>query len=294
MNQKISVGEALGAGFRLIGREPLAVAVWCGAYFLSGAIPTAFSWGETQAVYAAMATGDMSTANVRWGPIDIISIIISLAFIIAMPAAVMRAVIYPDDRKFFYFRLGRRELWMALTMIILFVMWVVAYFGSFIAIGIVSLAGSIGGTEGVVVSTILALLVWLALMVGTVWAALRLSMAGVMAFADMRLRVFESWTFTKGQGVRMLLVSLAVYGIPILGFLVLVGVMVGSMAANTGGGVTDPMAQMFGQLSRISAPVALVWLGAMSVIFVGLYIISTAAWADMYRQLRPMLAETFD
>lgn len=290
MNQKISVGEALGAGFRLMGREPLVVAVWFGLYFLSGAIPMAFSWGETQTLYAQMATGDMSAANVRWGPVDIISMIIGLAFMIAMPAAVMRAVIYPDDREFFYLRLGRRELWMALTMILLFVMWVVAYFGSFIVVGAVSFAGSIGGTGGVAVSVILALLVWLVLMVGTVWAALRLSMAGVMAFADMRLRVFESWTFTKGQGVRLFLVSLAVYGIPILGLLVLIGVMV----ASTSGAAADPTAQMFGQLSRVSAPVAIAWLGAMSVVFVGLYIVSTAAWADMYRQLRPMLAETFD
>lgn len=297
MSQKIAVGQALGAGFRLIGREPLAFAAWCGVYFLLGAIPLAFTWADTQALYAELAAGDAeAAANAPWGAVETISLIVSLAYMIVMPAAVMRAILFPADRNFFYLRFGPRELWLVLTTLVMLLMMLIAYFGAALVLGVVSVAigvGAAGGAAGALVMVLIGFLFWIGLFVGTIWLALRFSMAGVMSFAEMKLRIFESWSFTKGHGWRIFLVWLAmmavVVGVSLIAF---GGLVVASASAVSNG--ANPSAALLTQMSQASAPLAMVFLLVMSVVVVGFYVAGTAAWADMYRQLRPVFAETFD
>src|ERR1044071_324968 len=110
---RISVGEAIGAGFALIRREPVIFGAWCAIYFLVSAVPQAFVWPQMMQVYQSMGSDPEAVlaAQSRMGAYQPISLIATLAVFAVMPAAIFRAALFPEDRRFLYMRLGMREFW---------------------------------------------------------------------------------------------------------------------------------------------------------------------------------------
>jgi hypothetical protein len=309
---EISGREALFAGFRLIAREPAAFLVWCVVYFLLGIAPQMLSLGPTlQMVGAMMAGGDVSSPDVMaaqqqvmaYQPLVYLS---SLAIMALIPSAVFRAVLLPEDRGFLYLRLGAREFWLVAIVLVMVAMYFIAILVGMIPflivtvivgviVGLASAGGGDGAAGGVAIGALLGVVMMLALMFVIFWGALRFSFAPVMAFSDRTFRLTESWAFTKGRAWKMFLVGLAALAITafvqvlVLGGLFLAAGGVETFTALGAAWTQNPAAA----LQRLGVPWLTAAIVAVSLVSGAAYVLWAATWADMYRQLRPGVAETF-
>lgn len=288
---KISVGDALGAGFRLIAREPAAFAVWCLGYFLVGAIPAALMWPDVSSMYAAMGEGtDFLTdpqflaAQRRMAVIQPLSMLTGLAVFVGIPSAATRAVLFPDDRRFFYLRVSMRELWFGLATIVVFLAWFAATFAAFIPLLLVVGVGAAVGQAGAGIAALLMLVLIPAVFGVGIWLFLRMSMAPVMSFAEREFRLPESWKLTRGHAWRLFLVGLVLTILVFALEFAALGLLIGAAGGFANVGAT---------MSRVTLPIMLAFTAVASVVIVGLYVIGAAAWASAYRQLRPNLDDTF-
>jgi hypothetical protein len=125
--------------------------------------------------------------------------------------AMFRAVLQPEAGRWGYLRLGRQELWLGLTYLVLLVMAFILMFVLFIpiaiSIGILAAIGQHGGSEtGGVILLVIAGIVGAG---AILWVLLRLSLALPMSFAKGRFLLYESWDLTRGHALKMFGVYLA-------------------------------------------------------------------------------------
>lgn len=300
---RISGREALAAGFHLIRREPAAVLAWSVIALLLGVAPQLLSVSASLQMLGALAAGGDPTGPevlaaqqqaMAYAPLSYLS---SLAILTLIPSAVFRATLQPDDRRFLYLRLSAAEFWMVVIVLVMVVMYVVAILVGMIPFMIVIfiVAAVTGGAGGAAVGGVLTAIMILALFGVIVWGALRFSMAPIMAFADRTFRLTESWALTKGHAGKMFLVGLTlavitlVVEVVVFGFLFLTAGGVAGMAKLAEASSQGPPAIV----QALGAP----WLVMIAVVF-GLfsgvaYTVWAGAWAEMYRQLRPGVGETF-
>jgi hypothetical protein len=111
-------------------------------------------------------------------------------------AAVLRAVLEPDNKGFFYLRVGMQEVWQCLVALVMFVLiFALAAAGGFVGIILTGIIAVAAGKAAIFIFP----LVMLALVVVTVYAVLRLSLAPALTFHEKTFRVFESWSLTRGH-----------------------------------------------------------------------------------------------
>jgi hypothetical protein len=298
MNQ-ISVGVAVGAGFRLIAREPAAFAVWCVVTFVLYGLPQALISSAMMSMAGAISAGDASVADFqqvqaqafRYQPISYLS---ALALLLVLPPAVFRAILRPEERGFQFLRIGAAEFWTLLITIVITIAWFLAMLLSFIPIiavaAISTMAG--GGSGANVAAAGFTFLLFIPAFGVSAWLVLRLSLAPVMAFADRTFRLTESWRLTKGHAWRMFVVALTLFALMVLAELVVLGVGFGALVGSGGlqAWAADPMAAM----KQVGAPLLIAGMVVWSVLVALIYVIWMASWADIYRQLRPAFADAFD
>ncbi len=279
-----SASDAIGAGFRLVGRNPLAVLVWAGFYFVLGVIPSLFWIRTASKAMGDVAYGGGAFANDAarqsfasafsglgaWAPLAWLA-----GFILAcvLYGAVYRAVLEPQDNRFFYLRLGGRELWLGLTMVALFIL-----FG--ICCAIVGVALALIGHSAPGFVTFIAILGAIAMMI---WLVMRFSLATSMAFAERRFIFLESWSLTAGHALKLFGVALALVAIVFLAELVIF-VPIG-MAAGFLGVLSRHMVESPGAMMDHSMPLIIVGGLVLSVFAALVYSILGAPWVDIYRQL---------
>jgi hypothetical protein len=298
---RISGRQALAAGFGVIAREPGAFLVWCVICFALGIVPSMLSLAPTLAMLGAIADGGGATGPdvlaaqaqvMRYQPLVYLC---SLAVMVLVPPAIFRAVLFPEDRGVMYLRLGAREFWMALIVIVLLIVYVLALLAWMIPYMIVTfvaglLAGS-GNAAGVIVGAVVGLLLMLALVALLVRVLLRLSMAPVMAFAESTFRLTESWALTRGHSWKMFLVALALFALTVVVELVVFGVLTAWAGAVVplSSFASDPQ----GALNALGVPFLAAAGVAFSLISGVAYTVWGATWADMYRQLAVKPADVF-
>ena len=213
---QFKVTEAAFEGFRLIRREPRTIAIWAVfSLVASGALMAAMIASGFGRFMGASTQGTMTPEALTSFLIGE-AIAISGAILIAaiMGAGVYRAILRPTEAPLTRLRLGGDELRLVLLSVIMGVVFTgltialaipVAILG--VAIGVGAGMGQ-GGAEpnaGAMVGIVLVVLLgYLLIIAGLVFFAVRLSLAGVMTFAERRLRVFESWRLTKGRFWRLL------------------------------------------------------------------------------------------
>ncbi|THD60521.1 hypothetical protein [Phenylobacterium sp.] len=272
-----SGGQAIGSGFGLIRRHPAAIAVWAVFYLIVGVGPALLLQAGMWSHLPYAPGGDPSAALAQlshmagWFPLIWV---LSLFHAAVAYSAVYRAVLDPEDRRYFYLRLGRRELSVGLTVLALLVVFLVGMIVAAIALFVV-----VRFAPGVV-----AFLATVGAMVGLVWLALRFSMAGPMAYAEQRFVFAESWTLTSGQGWKLFGVALCLMLIMIgLEFAILIPTV---LALSLSGALGSMMAAAQAGHGPSSSPatiaayaVILPILGALVVAIFG------APWASIYQQL---------
>ncbi|MDR7117682.1 hypothetical protein [Caulobacter sp. BE254] len=299
---QFKVTEAAFEGFRLVRREPRTIAIWA-----------VFSLVASVALVAAMiasgfgrfmggaAKGATMTPEALTGFLVGELIAIGGAILIAsiMGAAVYRAILRPAEAPLTRLRLGGDELRLVLLSVIMGVVFTVLTVALVIPVGLLGVAIGVGanlgqaGAEpnaGAMAGIVLVVLLgYLLVIAGLVFFAVRLSLAGVMTFAERRLRVFESWRLTKGRFWRLL----GCYGLTVVLMLPIYMVMMTLYFAITfafsGGDVGRAMSEIaqpeMTSLAAYLSPARIVYLvlaGAMGGV---LNAVMYAPAAAVYRQI---------
>lgn len=293
-----SFGGAVGAGFGVIARNPLAFLAWCAVYLVVALGPLALMaatlWPQFSAL-AALAEAEVdpdSPAATQqmmslMGQINALSLLqwaTSLASSALIVGAVFRAVLEPQNRRWFFLRLGRQEFWLALCLVVVVVVAGLLAALSMFPVMITSLVLVAAGptqtlTPGVGLGIGAMVLIALGAML---WLFVRFSLGLPMSFAGSYFRLFESWTLTRGHAAKMALVGVAV---SLLATLVQIAVFVGFIFAAVA--MLQPTAEFdvttltFAQIAPILA-LAAVLMALVSMFGTVLY---SAPLAQIYRQL---------
>lgn len=193
----VSVGSILGGTFRFIRANPRAIAVWAGINIvLSIAMQLVM-----QPFYTARALQMTNGATPYFshsGPI-LLTWLVMILVLIVLYAAVFRAVLFPEQSKMAYLRLGGDELRLLGLIFILLLGWTIgtALFGVVIAL--------IGAAVGVLFSpgrlglNIAAIIFVLVLTAGIIFVSVRLSLAAPLTLARRKIMIGPAWRLTYGR-----------------------------------------------------------------------------------------------
>jgi hypothetical protein len=291
--------SAFASGFKVIGRNPLAFLAWCLVYLVVALGPLALMgamvWPQLQAL-AALNEADVSPDSpaatqqmmalmgqmnafqlLQWGS--------SLASSALIVGAVFRAVLEPERRSFFYLRFGRQELWLALCLVVvgvvLFLVTMISMFPIFITTALFAYAAE--PSAGLAPSVVLACGAMVLIALGAIiWLFLRFSLGLPMSFADSYFRLFESWSLTRGQVGKMVVVGVLVSVVTfVIQALLFTGFIAAAFAILQPTAEMDVTALTFAQMAPVVG-VAAVLMAVVSVLSTTLYL---APLADIYRQL---------
>jgi hypothetical protein len=302
------MGEAIGAGFSLIGRKPLAVLAWALAWaVLSGGMGL-FLVSYVGADYVELfrhfgsfaATAqpgvfppEMLRLQQKMSLVQPFQLLFSVVAWTMLVSAINRAVLEPANDAAAYLRLGVRELWLGLVMIVLVVL---AWLGIFALV----IAVVIGAGIPALVLSLLHQQAWIwlpgsvAVIVGVgayVWVLMRLSLALPMTFVEEEFRLFESWNLTQGSSLKLFVMALLLTMIAMLLALLVDCVFVGAAFAAVGGSINDigslqKLADLPTQdLVRTARPWIVGWFASSSFFGVVTITILAAPWAVAYRQI---------
>jgi len=298
--EDFSASRAIGAGFDLIRREPLILLAWGAIYLLVGLLPQAamaslmlpeFARLSQQAAAGASAatSAELMEAQGRMMQLQPLSWLASIACQALLLGAAYRAVLFPEDRRFFYLRLGARELWMGLVMLVLFVMIFLLAFAIMLPTMLIAGFAAVlsGGASSMgLIAIPLVLAGWSV----AIWVLLRLSLATPLSFAERGFKLFESWDLTRGHAGKMFGVALALFAMVLGAELVLVTGAV--ILAGGFGGLFGWLQHPQTDLSRLAPAIAVgaVVIGLLGAAF---FAILGAAWGQIYRELTLDPTEAF-
>lgn len=295
-----SFGGAVGAGFGVIARNPLAFLAWCAVYLVVALGPLALmaaalwpQFGALAALAEAEVEPDSPAATQQMmslmGQVNALSLLqwaTSLASSALIVGAVFRAVLEPQNRRWFFLRLGRQEFWLALCLVVVLVVAGLLAALSMFPIMITSLVlVAAGPTQTLAPGVGLGIGAMVLIALGAMlWLFVRFSLGLPMSFAGSYFRLFESWTLTRGHAAKMVLVGVAV---SLLATLVQIAVFVGFIFAAVA--ILQPTAEFdvttltFAQVAPILA------LAAVLMALVGVFgtVLYSAPLAQIYRQLAP-------
>ncbi len=303
---RFSGSEAIGAGFRIIGKHPGAVVVWGLVYVVLALGPQLFGywtlWPDVMSLLHTLPPKGMGGDNadaftqamvglrLRMLPYQLLQFPTTILAAVLIYGAVYRAVIEPRASAAAYLRLGAGELWLFLVWVVAFILIVIALIPIILAAGFgahYAHAALPASTSWLAVTAIV-----LAVAALILWLLARFSLAYPMSFAEGRFRLFESWGLTRGNGWKivglMLALALILILIEVCVGMVVFGIVLAGVGANW---------QTFGeQVAR--APD--LWVGKLVPWFIGFMLvyvvlvgvfhaIFVAPFADIYRQLTAKL-----
>lgn len=293
-----SIGNAIGAGFRLIGRHPLAVLAWMATYLVIGVLPHLAvmamilpEWMRmTQEIASSsigrdpMGTAEMMRAQMgmmQLQPLAWLAGVVSQAILLG---AIYRAVLFPDERDFFYLRVSGRELWLGLVLLVIIVMAILLGVAMLVPVGIVTGILAMLARDTPALGVIAVPIVFAAMAV-FFWVLLRLSLATPMSFREHTFRLYESWSLTRGQAGKIFLVALVLVIIVWIGEMVLAAI--GFIAL---GGIVGLQAfAQWVQHPHFDPQAALPWIvggsAALAIFSTLILVLFGAAWAEIYREL---------
>jgi hypothetical protein len=300
-----SASNAIGTGFRLIARHPLAVLAWALAYVVLGVLPQLAVMGTVlpdmfgfyrDALRNAPEAGEsfdmgrMLALQGRMMMLQPLMLISQLVMHAVLLGAIYRAVLTPQDSRFGYLRLSRRELWLGLTlavfvvalMLMMFVVMIPLVVGGVLTAVAAERGGGGAGASGLVIG-----LLAIAACVAILWVALRLSLALPMSYDQSRFVLYESWALTRGHALKMFLVALALVVIVWLIEALLGGVVAGALIGYVaqGGGFAALADKGPGELIRMFGPWLVVLGPLLAILAACLYAIWAAPLAEIYREL---------
>lgn len=296
---KVSIPAAATSGFRLIRREPTAVLLWglAGVGFAIGSIALFGPlYLEMIGVWrAAMLSGGTAAPPAELGADAFryqgLSWLLTFAGLIlraVLVCAVSRAVTRPAERRFGYLRLGMAEFFLLLIYVGIYLGFVLGLLIIVLAFALLTAALSLAHAPAAAIAIdAIAVIAGLA---GSVYLALRLSLIAPLVVSDEKPHFIQSWRLTRGHAGSLFLLALCVFGIFVVGEL-LVGAVILALGAGALGSIGG-LARLQDILSR--PPAAILadlapWLAGVAIIGVPLagcaYAIMYAPWAKAWLDL---------
>jgi uncharacterized integral membrane protein len=253
--------DAAFEGFRIARERPKAVGLWAGLALVVNVITavvmiSAFGPQLSQFLAAALKPSpDPAQAMAllsSLAPMAAVFLPITLVSGAIFSAAIYRVVLRPQDSAFGYLRLGADELRLIVLKLVLMVLAFVASFvvtmAATLLIALVTMAtGGSTGNPGFAAG-FTGFLSFIGIVCVSIWAAVRLSLAGPLTLADRKLRLFESWAATKGH-FWALFSSYFLAGIMALLVGLLAMVVLSALIVVAAGGSQNVAAPEFGSLA---------------------------------------------
>ncbi|HWA63547.1 MAG TPA: hypothetical protein VG939_19370 [Caulobacteraceae bacterium] len=296
---QVAIGAAIGEGFALVRRQPLAVLAWGVLQMLL----TAVVWWFYMPIYLGSLRISLPPAGGGRPPLDpaalqhlmqmegysILVGLVSMATQMVVYAAVFRAVLHPEQSRFGYLRLGMSELYLC-------VLAVGAYFAFSIGLAVVMIpifivVAILAAVHAVAAAVVFAVIAVVAVFLGLIYLALRYSMVGPMIVADGQFHFAESWRLTRGRVLPLLGLAVVLFLMLLAAEAVIFGVLLlvggGALMATVGGldhlrdFLLGPPAAVLGRLAPFLVVFAVVWAPFVGVI----YALFGAPWARVYRDL---------
>lgn len=206
-----SVSDAAMEGFRMLGRRPLAFLVWMSFY----AIVCAVCFGLGFLILAPDLPSLASTLPFG-SPADVAKPLLArakamqnfgtpagFALQAILGAAVYRQLLQPNSSAAGYLRLSRAEAMQFLTSLVLSSLLIggvvlLVVFG-LTSIGVTLIATEPPRDEAQAITATGLTIAGLIAALGAIYTAVRLSLAPVMTFEAGTLKIFKSWTLTRGH-----------------------------------------------------------------------------------------------
>lgn len=286
---QLSATEAALTGFRIIKAKPLVLVAWSllmliffgamiGLMVVSG--KGLMSLGEDATPQAAL--GALSSM----APLFTFLIIGGLLFGGIMSAAANRAVLRPNESAFGYLRLGVDEL---LQIVVQIAYGLLAFAAILVVFLVMRLTADSGG--GLAIFALI-----LVVFCGSIFLAVRLSLASAQTFDQRRINLFGSWSLTQGRFWPIL----GAYALAFLLTIVvsIVGGVVTNVVAMMGGG--GPMAMLTSlstgdpdpeQIASMFSPAQFLTVGMLLYVVLTCivqtlsFVLMRTPSADVYRQL---------
>lgn len=215
-----SATDAAFEGYRLTRERPKAVLYWAGFNLVLRALLAVVLIGlggeHLMALENMAPDGASSDEAIRdlivLGPLYLALLPLYLILSAVMAGAVFRALLRPEDSAYGYMRFGADEVRLILLTL---AYWVMCFFLVMaVALG-ASMVTAVGSLVLAPIAPLLALAVVLFSLGLLFYVAVRLSLAGVITFAERKVALFDSWRLTRGQfwslfGIYFLMVASAV------------------------------------------------------------------------------------
>lgn len=308
---KLDVIKAAFAGFGVIGRNPLAVLVWAAFLLVVGVLPILGLLGGF--IASIMQLAALETAGAEPTPEQVMPLLGSFFAMIpvlmiaglvlrtVLTSAIFRAVLFPEDKRWFYLRFGARELWLGLLIIVFGVLMFAVYMVLSLMMAPFMFAAGFSGAgmnpddPAAAAGAMLMIVPIYFLLLGVmVFLFVRFGMAFPMTFAQSQFRLFESWRFTRGNSWRIVLVGLLLLailiGIEMLAWILIMVVAAAAAGAGAVSGWTEESFEaFFAQDPSVIMGALAPWIiiGGIVACILGavITVIFTAPWAETYRQL---------
>jgi hypothetical protein len=187
-------------GFRVLRREPKAVLVWVALW-----LALLVFMGAVTALVGRVAPsvgGPTGLAGVvaRFGPLAALFVPMLLFTWVVQTSATYRAVLEPEDRKWWFLRVGQDEMRLSIVAAVAFVLGppsfvVLSYLLLVLANPLMQAAPTLASEIGLagVVTTVLLL----------IWLGVRLSLIAVETLAENRFHLAAYWPLTRGHFWRL-------------------------------------------------------------------------------------------
>lgn len=296
---KISIVKTTLSGFGVIGRQPLAPLVWGLVALVLSIVPMLLVLPVMMEFFNMAITGvrdnlDPDSAEMRrissqLNAVSPLSWITGLLSYSVTTGALFRAMLRPQDKAWFFMRVGLAEVMLVAVTIVFVILFVMA---CLVVSAVVAIAAVIAwqASEGAGITT--AVVLGLVALGVLIWGGVRFSLAFAMSWDQKQFLLFESWTLTKGHGLRLVLVALLNFIVVLLLSLLIGAVLIGGglgVMAATGVFETlrnvDPETYFTPERILSLWPVALVWIFLATMIQSYVTVIQTAPWAEAYREL---------
>jgi len=201
-----SATDAAFEGFRVVRRNPMALVFW--ALFYAAIIVAAFAImgpslismvAATEALEQSGATPTMEDFTPIFQMMGVIfAVLLPLSLIASamIYAAVARAVLEPNRGAWGYLRLGgdeMRVLVVSLVLTLMFTAIVAVSWALIIGVGVAA------ANQNAPALWLVAILLFIATSIGTMWLAVRLSLAIPITVGEHRIALFDSFRMTKGR-----------------------------------------------------------------------------------------------
>lgn len=288
-----SATEAAFEGFRVVRRKPLTVVFWALAYIAMMGTIFALAGGSLASMMAEMqnqqASGspDPEEALAMWGryvPLMALILPVGLLFGAVMNAAVVRAVVRPEQGAFGYLRLGMDELRVVVVTIVLAILFFVFMFAAMFAVGLLT---GVTRAAGIPALWILVVLAGIGAAVLMVWLAARFSLAVPITVAEGRIAIFDSFAMTRkhvwpiiGMAIIAWIMSIVV---GLLGGLVALPV---TMILGAQGDLASMAGQSTLQIIQSAWPLVVGWIVIQSVLSSLQLAVIYAPFSAVYRDLK--------